>query len=78
MLKKDADRDLRDIRRRIDHQVRWIEQLNAAGQATNLAQYELAELRAALHHIEHHRAVLQFSLGCARSKGSYEGETSHG
>jgi hypothetical protein len=63
MLKEDADYDMRDIRRRIAKQAGWIEQLKCAGQSTGFAQQELAELMMALDHIEHHRAVLEFSLG---------------
>jgi hypothetical protein len=62
MLKEDADRDLREVRRRIARQEDWIEQLRAVGQVTMIAEQELAELKATLDHIEHHRAVLEFSL----------------
>ena len=62
MLKEDADRDLREVSRRIARQVDWIEQLRAAGQVSSVAERELAELNETLNHIQHHRAVLEFSL----------------
>lgn len=62
MLKEDADGDHREVRRRIARQIDWIEQLRSVGQVTSVAEQELADLKDTLNHIEHHRAVLEFSL----------------